>query len=135
MRMNSMKNLSKKAGLILAQVVTVFSIAATQIYAATISQPISSATLTVGGVVNLIVKIVFGVGILICVIFLVFYGIKYITAGDDVKAIEGARKGITGAIIGLIVILLTFAIIKLVATFLGVNGGDIFSILPDSYSF
>lgn len=133
--MNSMKNLSKRAGLILAQTVTVLSLATTQLYAASISQPISSATLTVAGVVNLIVKVVFGVGILICIIFLVFYGIKYITAGDDVKAIEGARKGITGAIIGLIVILLTFAIIKLVAVFLGAGNTDIFSILPDSYTF
>ena len=135
MRMNSMKNLSKKAGLILAQVVTVFSIAATQIYAASISSPISSASLSVGGIVNLVVKVVFGVGILICIVFLVFYGIKYITAGDDVKAIEGARKGITGAIIGLIVIILTFAIVKMIATFLGVKGGNVFDILPDSYTF
>lgn len=133
--MNSMKNLMKKAGLILAQTVTALSIAATQIQAATISQPITSTELTVSGVVNLIVKVVFGVGILVVVIFLVFYGIKYITAGDDVKAIEGARKGITGAVIGLIVIVLTFAIIKLVAIFLGVSGGNVFDILPDSYTF
>lgn len=132
--MNSMKNLSKKAGLILAQTVTILSVATTQLYAASISQPISSQTLTVGGVVNLIVKVVFGVGIVICIVFLVFYGIKYITAGDDVKAIEGARKGITGAIIGLIIIVLTFAIIKMVALFLGVSGGDLFNILPDSYT-
>src|SRR3989339_374747 len=133
--MKTMNKFLKKAGLILAQTVAALSLVAMNTYAVSITDPISAGTLTVAGAVNNIIKIVFGVGIVVCIVFLIYYGIKYITAGDDVKAIEGARKGITGAIIGLIVILLTFAIIKLVATFLGVNGGDIFSILPDSYSF
>ena len=130
-----MKNLIKKSGLVLAEIVAMLSVLVTKTYAITLTSPVTSTDLTVSGVVNLIVKSTFGAGIIICLVFLVFYGIKYITAGDDVKAIEGARKGITGAVIGLVVIVLAFAIIKLIATFFGVNGAGMFDLLPDSYSF
>ena len=133
--MNSMKKLIKKISLAMAQMAVMVSLFTARAYAITLSTPITSTSLTVSGIANLIVKAVFGVGIIVCLVFLVFYGIKYITAGDDVKAIEGARKGITGAIIGLVVIVLTFAIIKLVAVFFGVKGNSFFDLLPDSYSF
>jgi len=122
-----------KVGLLASQLGGLLLVAATPLAAAvTISQPISGGDVTIAGVVNTIVQVVFGVGILVCIVFLVLYGIKYITAGDDVKKIEGARKGITGAIIGLAVIVLTFALIKMVAAILGVSSGNIFNILPSS---
>jgi len=122
-----------KVGLLASQLGGLLLVAATPLAAAvTISQPISGGDVTIAGVVNTIVQVVFGVGILVCIVFLVLYGIKYITAGDDVKKIEGARKGITGAIIGLAVIVLTFTLIKAVATILGITTGNIFDILPSS---
>jgi len=122
-----------KVGLLASQLGGLLLVAATPLAAAvTISQPISGGDVTIAGVVNTIVQVVFGVGILVCIVFLVLYGIKYITAGDDVKKIEGARKGITGAIIGLAVIVLTFALIKAVAAILGITTGNIFDILPSS---
>ncbi|PIU68237.1 hypothetical protein COS81_04715 [candidate division WWE3 bacterium CG06_land_8_20_14_3_00_42_16] len=122
-----------KVGLLASQLGGLLLVAATPLAAAvTISQPISGGDVTIAGVVNTIVQVVFGVGILVCIVFLVLYGIKYITAGDDVKKIEGARKGITGAIIGLAVIVLTFTLIKAVAAILGITTGNIFDILPSS---
>ena len=128
-----MKNL-KKAALVASEIAGIMALTITNAFAQVqISEPVSTGNITLGGLVNTIVKVVFGVGILLCLVFLVFYGIKYITAGDDVKQIDGARKGITGAVIGLIVILLAFTIVKIVATFFGVNSGDIFNILPTSF--
>jgi len=122
-----------KVGLLASQLGGLLLVAATPSLAAvTISQPFTTGDVTIAGVVNSIIQVVFGVGILVCIVFLVLYGIKYITAGDDVKKIEGARKGITGAIIGLAVIVLTFALIKMVAAILGVSSGNIFNILPSS---
>lgn len=130
-----MRNLTKKAGIILAETTALLTLLATKVGAASITPPIGGdLSFTVGGIVNLIVQVVFGVGILICIVFLVIYGIKYITAGDDVKAIEGARKGITGAIIGLVIILLTFAIVKMIATFFIGSSSGLFDILPNSWS-
>jgi len=127
-----MKKLTK-LGLLTSQLAGLLYMATSSVSAqVTISQVISTGDVTIAGVVNTVVQVVFGVGILVCVIFLVLYGIKYITAGDDVKKIDGARKGITGAIIGLAVIILTFAIIKAVAAILGTGSNDLFSILPTS---
>lgn len=55
------------------------------------------------------------------VVFIIFGGIKFITSGGDPKAAEGARKTLTWAIIGLIVILLSFAIVRLIAQTTGVG--------------
>ncbi len=51
------------------------------------------------------------VGVLV-VIYLIMGGFRYITAGGDEKKVEVAKKTITNAIIGLIVILLAFAIMQ-----------------------
>lgn len=53
-------------------------------------------------------------------VFLIIYsGIKFITSGGDPKQVEGARHTMTYAIIGLVVILLSFFIINLIANITG----------------
>ncbi|MBI2032062.1 MAG: hypothetical protein HYT09_00275 [Candidatus Levybacteria bacterium] len=59
-----------------------------------------------------------GVGALF---FLILGGYKFITSGGDAKSAEGARKTITYAIIGLLLILLSFFIINSIAYFTGVG--------------
>lgn len=52
----------------------------------------------------------------IAALFFVFFaGFKFLTSGGDAKQVEGARKTLTYAIIGLVVILLSFAIINLIS--------------------
>lgn len=48
--------------------------------------------------------------------FVVLAGFKFMTSGGDAKQAEGARKTLTYAIIGLIVIFLSFWILNLIAT-------------------
>ena len=55
------------------------------------------------------------------VFFIIFSGIKFITSGGDPKQVEEARKTMTYAIIGLLVILLSFAIINIIAGITGVS--------------
>ncbi len=59
---------------------------------------------------NLIQVILFIAGIL-AVVYLVFAGIQYITAGGDLVKTSTARTGIVNAIIGIVVILLAFSIV------------------------
>lgn len=57
----------------------------------------------------------------VAVFFIIFSGIKFITSGGDAKQVEGARKTLTFAVIGLLVILLSYLIINLIS---GVTGAS-----------
>lgn len=54
-------------------------------------------------------------------IFLIIGGIRWITAGGDEKAVSGARGMITAALIGLVVVLVSYALIVLVERFFNVT--------------
>ena len=58
---------------------------------------------------------------IVAVILIIYSGIKFILSGGDPKQVEGARKTMTYAIIGFIVILLSFAILNLISTITGVD--------------
>ena len=53
------------------------------------------------------------------IIMLIWGGAKYMTAGDDTDKIEGARTTITNAVIGAIVVVITFAIVFVINTLTG----------------
>lgn len=55
------------------------------------------------------------------VFFVVFAGIKFITSGGDAKQVEGARKTLTFAIIGLVIIILSYTILRLISVVTGVE--------------
>lgn len=55
------------------------------------------------------------------VFFIIFSGIKFITSGGDPKKIESARHTIMYAILGLLIILLSFLIINLIGFVTGAN--------------
>jgi len=65
------------------------------------------------------VLIPFG-GILLFVL-LMYGGIRYITAGPNPQAMEGAKKTITYAIIGMVVLAMAFLILKLIEIFTGAS--------------
>lgn len=60
-----------------------------------------------------------GLAGIVAVFFIIFSGIKFLTSGGDPKQVEGARKTLTYAIIGLIIVFFSFAIIKLMGTITG----------------
>ncbi len=57
----------------------------------------------------------------IALIIVIIAGIKLITSGGDAKQVEGARKTMTFAIIGLVLILLSFAIMRFISQATGVG--------------
>ena len=54
-------------------------------------------------------------------ILLLIGGFKFITSGGDPKAIEGARKTLTSAITGLVIILVSYLILVLISKITGVD--------------
>lgn len=72
-------------------------------------------------VVRNIIRFIIIVAFVIAFIMLIIGGIRWILAGGDEKAVEKARGTITAALIGLVVVLIAFALIKLVETFFGIH--------------
>lgn len=65
-----------------------------------------------------IITLLFVVGIVIAVAFLIYGGIKWILSGGDKTAVEAARNHIIAAIVGLIIVVAAFFIINIVFTLL-----------------
>lgn len=57
---------------------------------------------------------------IVAIVLIIISGFKFVTSGGEPKRAEGARKTLTWAIIGLIVVLLSFAIVAIIAQFAGV---------------
>lgn len=72
-------------------------------------------------VVRAAIQFILVVAFVLAFIFLLIGGIRWITAGGDEKAVAGARGMITAALIGLVIVLVSYAIIRLVEIFFGFN--------------
>lgn len=55
----------------------------------------------------------------VALFFIVYSGARYVTSGGEPKAVEGAKNTLTWAIIGLVVIVLAWAIINFISVFTG----------------
>ena len=58
---------------------------------------------------------------LVAVFFIVYAGIQFILSTGEAKQVEGAKKTMTYAILGLIVVLLSFLVVNFIAKVTGVN--------------
>jgi len=67
------------------------------------------------------IRLIIIIAFIISFIFLLIGGIRWIIAGGEEKAIGSARGMVTGALIGLVIVLSAFAIMKLMETFFGVQ--------------
>lgn len=63
----------------------------------------------------------------VTLLMLLFGSIKYITSGGDPKALQGAQKTTTYAIIGAIVVMMAFVLINVVTNALGLSSSNILS--------
>jgi hypothetical protein len=58
-------------------------------------------------------------------VLIVMAGLKFITSGGDPKAVEGAKKTLTYAVGGLVVILLSYLVLLLIERVTGLNAGTL----------
>lgn len=68
-----------------------------------------------------VIGYVLGMAGIVLFVFLIIGGFKYMTSGGDPKAAEGARKTISSAITGLIIVLISYLILVLIAKFTGAD--------------
>ena len=81
----------------------------------------SVGSLGITDIVRAVIQFILVVAFVLAFIFLIIGSIRWITAGGDEKGVEKARGMITAALIGLVVVLIAFALVKLVESFFGVN--------------
>ena len=72
-----------------------------------------------GGFINGVLSFVMVIAALLVFLYLIWGGIEWITSGGDKGKTESARNKITSAIIGLIVVAASYAILTLALNFLG----------------
>jgi glucose uptake protein GlcU len=82
------------------------------------------------GVFKNVVGYALGFAAIVLFILLLVGGFKFITSGGDPKAIEGAKKTLTSAIIGLVVILVSYLILVLIKNITGVDVTNFNIVLP-----
>jgi hypothetical protein len=82
---------------------------------------LSSGTLTIGGIITKALPYVFSASALLLLVYMSISGIQLMTSRGDPKAIEGAKARITNAIIGFVILLLSYAIVKLLGQILGLT--------------
>lgn len=63
-----------------------------------------------------IINILLGIVGLIAVLFLIIGGFRYVTAGGNEESAESGKKTIINAIIGIVIVILAFVIVRVVAT-------------------
>ncbi len=66
------------------------------------------------GLINVVLKAILAVVGLIALIYLVIGGLRYITSSGNPDAVEGAKNQILYAIIGIIVVVLAWALVTFV---------------------
>lgn len=74
-----------------------------------------------GDILQKLVGYALGLAGIVLFIMLLIGGFSLITSGGDPKAAEGAKKTITSAIIGLIVILVSYIILTVIYKITGVD--------------
>jgi NADH:ubiquinone oxidoreductase subunit 6 (subunit J) len=85
----------------------------------------SAAPLPLTGLNNIfanVVSIAIGLGGIVFFIMFVIGGFNYLTSGGNPQTTEGAKKTLTYAIGGLVLIALAFLILRLISDFTGVQG-------------
>lgn len=87
-----------------------------------IESPTKTDFSNIGAIFNTIFTFLIGIVGGLAIIFIVIGGIRYILAGGDPKATDAAKNQITAALIGLIVALLSVAIVVIVGNLLGTTG-------------
>ncbi|PIT89176.1 MAG: hypothetical protein COU27_01595 [Candidatus Levybacteria bacterium CG10_big_fil_rev_8_21_14_0_10_36_7] len=76
---------------------------------------------SVGTIVSFLVSFIVVVGILAALLYIVLGAFQWITSGGDKTKVESARNHIIAAVIGLVIIALSFVIINIITSVLGIG--------------
>ncbi len=78
-------------------------------------------------IINLGFSLLFVTGVVITIALIIYSGIQWTLSGGNKEKIASARARLTYSIIGLVIIVAAFAIVKIVLSLLGYNPGFFFN--------
>jgi uncharacterized membrane protein len=81
---------------------------------------------SLAGIAGQVIRYIMMLGAIIALIFLVIGGVSYITSGGDKMKVQDAQGKITSAIVGLVIVLGAFLIIKAVCFATGLGEDSVF---------
>ena len=81
-----------------------------------------------GATITKIITIAFVIATILALAFLIFGGIRWIISGGEKEKVEEARKAIVAALVGLVLVFLSYFILRLVFTVIGIEFGTGFQI-------
>lgn len=90
--------------------------------------------ITAGGMVGGFIKLALIIAAIVFLFLFIIGGIRWILSGGDKQAVESARSQLTSALVGLVIVFATWAVILIIQTLFCVNLLDFIlpSILPGS---
>src|SRR5687767_3133275 len=74
------------------------------------------------GLITTIIQIVLGFAGVLAVLFIIIGGFQYITSGGNEELAERGKKNLQNAIIGVVIIILSFVIVRVIANTLAFPG-------------
>lgn len=83
--------------------------------------PSGNAFLTTQNIIQVSITLIFIIATIAALFVIVFAGIRWIVSGGDKEKLQGARNMITYALVGLVVIFLSYFIINVIGDFFGVK--------------
>lgn len=81
-----------------------------------------------GPIIGVMINAVFILAIIIAFVFLVIGGFKWVVSGGDKGAVEGARNTIIAAIVGLVILFLSYIILNLILGLFGLTLSEGFTL-------
>lgn len=86
-----------------------------------ITKPPAFKIVDIGRLISSAIQLLLVGAGLIAFLYLLMGGIQWITSGGDKAGVDAARQKILAAVIGLIIVFATWALIRLIEAFLGVT--------------
>ncbi len=83
--------------------------------------PSGIGTYSIDTLVSTALTILFVIAVILTLFFLIYGGISFITSGGDKEKVANARQKLTYAVIGLIIVFLSFFIVNLIGGIFGVK--------------
>lgn len=74
-------------------------------------------TENIGSVIGQIVTFIFAISLIIALLWLIYGGIKWMTSGGDKSAVEESRNHVVAALVGLVIIFLSFFVLNIITNF------------------
>jgi len=77
--------------------------------------------LTIPNIVSGAIRLILVMAALVAFVFLIIGGIRWVTSGGDKEKTARAQQTLTAALVGLVIVFASWAIIKLIETFFGIQ--------------